>query len=875
MRRSLALVGLLAVLSPLPSVLGAPPVCAGEARRTRADGWVALREPAFANAELELIDYAVLPFSPTVLFATNGDTVERSLDGGCSWDEVFSNSQAIGEGFSVGFAITALEVPPSPPGRLGTTVYLVRPEGTHTTIIRSHDLGVTWDSKTVGLPVLSQVHRIRVSANPRVAYILAQPYSVQDLYESNLYVTRDGGLTWATVHTSLDVEDHFTDFALDPVDARVVWAWNETTLSRSTDGGATFETIPDMPTPIGVVDVQRYPPYKPSRVLVFHAKKPVVQRSTDDGGSFRTVPSPGVVRSVANIYSVDAIATASDTGVRVQQAGQPAVDVTPKRLKLTDLAFGLVGRLELFGREGDTIYRRRFVSPTRAEKPRKLPPVNLTGSVLPAIKHSVLRPEHVPVPLRPGQSKRVRYTLDLAPTPTPLDVMFATDSTGSMSEALASLREDFQDIINDLAASGIDVWFGVGDFKDYPTSSPGDYPWKRRRAVGPIDAELKRAIEGIETGGGTGLDSSLAASYQAATGQGQRAVPGLIELPTDAKWFIEPGQGAEWRRNSAKVIVMASDVRSRDPQTDAGYPGPSYATVNQKLRSLGIKQVGIAVGPDAEGADGPRKTLERVSKGTDTLAPRGGTDCDDDGGVDLVEGEPLVCSFNRKTGGTTSIAPALVSLLRSVEDRQPVAFALTGDARVVRAETPLVVPDVNVKQVNRLWVDVTFRCDLKTAGHVFPVTIRASAGSRQVAAAGATVACGVPLPAARAPGSPLPDLPSSAQVAAVAVAPLPPPPPAPVTQAQMNPNPNPNPQAQAQLQAGAAVEEQESPQLAFAEVEITDEQTELAMVGRDSAEEQAARTLLWVAMAAVAGAATALERRSRTRGAPSCVTVRR
>jgi hypothetical protein len=187
-----------------------------------------------------------------------------------------------------------------------------------------------------------------------------------------------------------------------------------------------------------------------------------------------------------------------------------------------------------------------------------------------------------------------------------------------------------------------------------------------------------------------------------------------------------------------------------------------------------------------------------------------------------------------------------------------------------------VIPEVNVKQVNRLSVEVTFRCDLKTAGQVFPVTIRAAAGNRQVASAGATVACGVPLPVARRPrvdGFPVPGIPTSTQVAAVAVAPVPPPPPAPVTQAQMNPNPNPNPQAQAQ--AGAAFEEQESPQLAFAQVEIADEGTELAMVGRESAEEQAARNLLWVAMAAAAGAATVVERRFRAHSAPACVTVRR
>lgn len=876
LRRGLGLVALVAVLCPLPTVLGqAPAKCPGETKRTRPDGWVELRSPDFADPELDLVDYAVLPFTPQILFATNGQTVERSMDGGCTWEEVYENYRKIGESVLIGTQpIVAIEVAPSMPGRLGSPIYLVRPENTTATILKSNDLGDTWDDTTVGLPVLSTVHRMRVSANARVAYLLAEA-PAQNLAETNLYVTRDGGITWTSVFTAALDAQRFTDFALDPVDARVIWAWNEQALHRSVDSGVTFTQVRGVPTPVGVVDVQRFPPYMPSRVMAFHAERAEARRSTDGGATFRTVPSAGVVRSTANMYQLDALATASDDYVRIEAPGRLAapIDLTPKDLTLTDLAFGLRGQLNLFGREGSNIYRRAIL-PTGQPAPVKLPPVNLRGPVIAEIKESVLRPKETALQLRPGETRTVRYQLDLAPTPTPLDVMFATDSTGSMSQAIASLREDFQDIINDLGKSGINVWFGVGDFKDYPTSSPGDYAWKRWREVGPVDDDLKDAIESIGTGGGNGLDSSLAASYQAATGEGHRAVPGQVDLPGNSEYYIEPGQGAEWRRDAAKVIVMAADVRSRDPDRDAGYPGPSYSKVIRTLNRLGIKQVGLAVGPNADEPDGdaPRATLERVSEGTQTLAPPGGTDCDDDREIDIEEGAPLVCSFHRERGGETSIAPAIVGLLRSLEDLQTVSFDFVGDTRVAQPKTALVFEDVNVKTPNFLAVDVTFRCDLATAGSVYHMTLRARAGERQVGEpAVATVACAVPLPPPRE--FPVPPIDPPAKLAAIAVAPLPPPPPAPVPQTQVNPNPNPNPQAQAQ--AGAAFEEEEAPQLAFAQVEITEEDVDLAMVGRESAEEQAARNLLWVALALTAAAGFAAERRFRARGAPATVGVRR
>ncbi|MFN2626215.1 MAG: hypothetical protein ABR520_09060, partial [Mycobacteriales bacterium] len=560
---------------------------------------------------------------------------------------------------------------------------------------------------------------------------------------------------------------------------------------------------------------------------------------------------------------------ATARGMYVAAPGaQRLLDITPGGAVPGELAMTTAGPLpSVFGMTRNAILRRQLKANEQVARPPLLPPVNLKGGRVANVGNSRLLPARTTVRLLPGQSKLVRYTLDLAPTPTPLDVFFETDSTGSMQPVIAGLRRDFQDIINDLAKSGINVYFGVADFKDYETfGSPGDYPYALRRKVGPVDEELKDAIERIPIGGGNGLDSSLTAAYQAATGEGQARVESPVGPVDAAGWWIEPGRGADFRTESLKVIVLAQDVRSRDPQSEPGYPGPSYDTVIRTLNRDGIKVVGLAVGNNGDGnnGDGPRRTLEPLARGTDTLSPDEGTDCDGDGDIDIAAGQPLVCSLRPNRGGSTSVAPAMVSLLRSVQDLAPIDLAAAGNPRVVRIVSPAEISDVNVKAHNLLHYTVRFTCDRTTAGATYPVTLQASTQVTPLATATADVECG------EAP-APRPAVARALPLAAAAIAPPAPPPVEPNLNPQPNPNPQVQPNTQAQLNAAIAQQEQEevAPQLAYVDTG-DDAVEELAMSRRDDAGAGPAVTLAAGLMASVA-AGVALHRQ-RTRVA--CAFVR-
>ena len=356
------------------------------------------------------------------------------------------------------------------------------------------------------------------------------------------------------------------------------------------------------------------------------------------------------------------------------------------------------------------------------------------------------------------------------------------------------------------------------------------------------------------------LDSALAAAYQAATGAGQEVAPGSASGGRGGRW-IEPSLPG-WRPNSLKVIVLAADVRAHDPESDPGYPGPSYATVIRTLNRKGIEFVGLAVG-DGDSVDGgPYQSLSKVAAGTKTVAPVAGTDCNGDGDSDVAPGEPLVCRLAGGAGAARGVAPAIVNLLTSVTDLNTVGLELRGDDRVVKHASAPAYEDVNVKQGQLLGFEVTYTCTPETAGEKYPVTLRARSGELVVATARATVECIQP------PEEPKTSfVPPNPVVAAAVPPPPPPPPPAPIPQTQPNPNPNtnPNPQfqpaAQGQPGYGMAAEEQEQVQVALATEDLAPE-TELAMSRLDREPDYGPALLTALAMTAAAGVVA-----SRTRTA--------
>lgn len=443
------------------------------------------------------------------------------------------------------------------------------------------------------------------------------------------------------------------------------------------------------------------------------------------------------------------------------------------------------------------------------------------------------------VRLTNGQTQDVWLTLNRPASPTPVDVAFLVDSTGSMTAAICGVQRDLSQIAIDLARAGVDVRFGLGIYRDYPFdpwgtppsgSNPGDFAYKRVRDIGPLNNALLRALHQLEAGGGgDGLESALAALYQSATGTGQDLRPA-----GSSSGDIPKALQMNFRKDTLRLVVNVTDVDFREPgpkersSTYGDYPGPAFDAVAGALRARKILQAGIAVG-------GGRPSLERMAIKTGAVAPGAGVDCDGNGRTDLFAGEPLVCegrpddALQPISGSTPPIkmGTAIVSIVKALRDEQQIGLSSTKRWRNLISITPGLSSPVNLKQDVAITYRVQVRCtDPGTDTMTFNATLR---GAR-IASTPLQVVCEPPARTGAGVVRAAPPAPSAQQPAQQ---PVPQTNPNPNPNTNVNPNANPDPASQVAadpaLQGNAAI------------APVTQEESALAKALEDSRMEASSR----------------------------------
>ncbi|MDQ1712847.1 MAG: hypothetical protein QOE45_2297 [Frankiaceae bacterium] len=833
----------------------------------RADHWTRVTPPQFKVGGAAMSGYDVSRTNADRVMATNGTEIGVTDTGGCSWyaAQLADPSPASAvplpptEGTAVvSGSISRVAYPDVPGGAWAIGLVSVASNGlplTRPRVLRSADSGETFtDVSGGGLPSLGRPVGIH-AYDEDVALLLVHATAPTDEYA--LYRTLDGGAKWSAVWSGLAPLE---DFVLG--DDGTFWAWDGDTLYRAPAVVAATPPakVPGIPGAVKTVDVVRNPLTGVVTTSVYLRAGELRYESRNDL-LFTPAPAPDGVQSVVHAYDGTVAISSNEANVLVEPGParvQGALDYSPDDVNLSDVKvvnrFYAGADVPLYGFNALALYRRviDFVPPPAP------PPVDVELEERKPVRPvPVIRPANPVIALAPNERRTVPFTVTLPPAPTPLDVFFMTDSTGSMAEAIGSVQESVQQIVDDLTATGIDLHFGVGDFRDYPETpgnDPNMYPFKNRRVAGPVNAELADALQSIRTGGGTtdGDDAALEAIYQATTGEGRKD-----PLVTRGTMF-QAGQDAKFRKDALKVILVASDDEMRNGfpnPTRPDYPGPTIQQVIAAAKARDVHVVGIAVKTSSASA---AKQMEQIATGTDTVAPPGGVDCDGDDVPDLPAGAPLVCGFD--PGADGSIAPAFISLLGGIRDYQPVAVRVTGDTDVVRSLADTAYGDLDVKQPHTFDVPVEVRCDPPRFGTESTMRVALDVRGGEVVSTGATIRCagppGVPLPAAALQNEP-PEIPQKAVRNLAAVALAPPAPAPPVTNINPNPNPNPNPNA------GFAQEQQQQGQLALVENTLTPDE-ELAFSARD-------RTvppypaLAWLAAAAMTAAAafgTQLSRRT-------------
>jgi hypothetical protein len=875
-----AFVAALVVGSAAPSPAAS---CAGRtSEREGASGvWATYELPRFSVGPAQPVAHAG---DADRWYVTNGIAIVGSKNGGCTWDEVLvlpeqpsadlpANRQTdrirslSAAGGGVAAAVEVLS-------EVGVTDVLppeMRPplaRVTATLVLWGNGRGLE-RAAPLTLPLGRPGPLVVAPSDGKVVYATAG---------GRLHRTADGGDTWTLASVPPSTGEGVTEVAVHPKAPSEVYAVQDSVVHRSTDGGVTTAAVLDTDGSVVPGVAVTADENNPRQVWVLEqvddtSSPHQVQISTDGTtyGPRRT--------GAAGLGDVTGTVQSSASGPRLDQfvftTQEPGgADVFSYDLSLDQLVpvddFRLGPLLDADVSGSSYLFRSttslvRWLPGAMLGTARRSIQVGPIGTPLPP-----LSPETVlsgPQALSLGRDERatVPLELDLSPEPTPIDVFFLLDTSGSMDDVVNGLANGFAQVARDLRARRIDAQFGLGEYQDTAGTR-----YRRLLDISEPGEPLRRALQGISTAGGA--EPAWTGLHQMSTGTGIRNPASGDTVPA--------GQGASWRQGSLRVVVHATD---EVPSADA-----EGATKDQAVRALrddGVLHVGLEVlrnrsldtnailaDPQAQlDANRLHRELSSVSRATGALAPEGGVDCDGDGTTDVASRQPLVCQVV-PTGAaderTVELVGPLLAVLSTLHDEQPVGIdvsppAAAGDLRAtVRSTSATTV--VDVKQAALLSYELSVTCAPQAYGGTYDLSLRPEVGLRTGSPLPLRVSCaGLPA-AARLPVVAPP--PAQPKPVAVALPPPPVPPPAPANA----PAPAQAP-APAALPAGVSAvnpvvglglspEEQEA-QLVMAEQQARRESDELAMSAVDQRPDVLALRVLPLLL--VTGAAAVLARRRR------------
>jgi hypothetical protein len=236
-----------------------------------------------------------------------------------------------------------------------------------------------------------------------------------------------------------------------------------------------------------------------------------------------------------------------------------------KATKLRDLVFTHSGEV-VDPNTGETVYEFVAVSQADANGPSHRVILSADGSVLERLPgpdpltlastpvHLEPRPLAAPVTiqpdtnvltLNPGDTFDETITVTIpknAGTPK-ADIYFLADTTGSMETVLAAVQAGANNILTTLNGLGLDLMFGVGNYKDFPPAAPS--PFTHQLNPTNVAANITAAIGAWSAGGGGDIP------------EGQFIALNQLAQP--------PAGSIGWRAGAKRIIVWFGDAPGHDP----------------------------------------------------------------------------------------------------------------------------------------------------------------------------------------------------------------------------------------------------------------------------------------------------------------------
>jgi len=281
--------------------------------------------------------YGVDPTNPKRMFVSDGGTIQRTRDGGCSWTTVYT-APALPDNLGQEH-VSKLIVPSSAngrhmayalvesviPGNRGCVPEKAVKEVQGCAVLVSADDGRAWRNAFLptglgaspeGAITLDQL--LVAPSDPSIVYLFVSdaqtgisgqqyvPRVGDTVGQGSLYRSTDAGRTWTH-----ELPGGASPAAVDPSDAASLWASDGNTLSHTSDGGLTWDRVRRAPGAIASVNVA-HPPAQPATITIATADGSTLQ-SADDGRSWvQLVGAPRGVDSVASDVLADSLAVSTD-----------------------------------------------------------------------------------------------------------------------------------------------------------------------------------------------------------------------------------------------------------------------------------------------------------------------------------------------------------------------------------------------------------------------------------------------------------------------------------------------------------------------------------------------------------------------------------
>jgi hypothetical protein len=177
--------------------------------------------------------------------------------------------------------------------------------------------------------------------------------------------------------------------------------------------------------------------------------------------------------------------------------------------------------------------------------PASFAPARFSPAAKPSVAGPTISPDTNVLTLKPGDTldETITVTIPASAASGKADVYLLADTTGSMTAILGAVKSGAGSVLSSLSGLGIDIVFGVGNYKDFHSGDP--YAFQHQLSPTSSTPPIVAAINAWSASGGGDIPEA-----------------DLFALDSLA---VPPGGAIGWRSGSKRIIVWFGDAPGHDP----------------------------------------------------------------------------------------------------------------------------------------------------------------------------------------------------------------------------------------------------------------------------------------------------------------------